>query len=273
LVTRARIDRIVHNGSNVTSTSGLRIGVGTTRTDASNAEDDTNNNANDGSSGEDNTSNDGNGRAATVSLTEIAGSVDTIVKLALVFTSISAVYGDVETTTEGVANVVSAEVVVHASLIGVDAAENSVASIDGADALIIAILGLIHTGINAAEAHIALVESAEIVIIAVGSIALPLAKLGQRVANITRALVAIAALSIRSALGLTSAERGGAADTSGGLAGISEASSIGLARNWSLDASTLRIRALILLALVVSVDAVLRSRLATNTADVVGAAE
>jgi len=155
----------------------------------------------------------------------------------------------------------------------VDTAKSPVARVDSAVALIVAIVRYVDASVDAAEGNVALIDGASVVVVAVSGVTLPLAELSGGVADITSAFVAVVALSVAGALSDTRAELGGVADTSGGLARIGKARSVGLAGDGRLNASLLAIIALVSLALVVGVGTVLRSGLAADTANVVGAAE
>lgn len=137
MVLVTRVERIVGDGRNITSASSLRVSVGSTSTNASNAENDTNHNTNNGGSGEDGSDGD-NGKSATIGIAASAGTVPAEEELALILSAVAAVHWDTEATTEGVANIVRAQIVVSASDVGVDTTKRPIADIVGAYALIIA---------------------------------------------------------------------------------------------------------------------------------------
>jgi hypothetical protein len=156
----------------------------------------------------------------------------------------------------------------------VDTTKSAIASVVGADRLIIAEVGR-NRGVDATRGNIALVSSTSITIVASSGNVLPSASLGGKVASITSTEVSIVALKVVGAFSNSTATRegGSAAKSSSSSACIGEARGVGLARNRGREASSLGLIASVLLAEVSRVIAIARRRLAANTANIVGAAE
>jgi hypothetical protein len=152
------------------------------------------------------------------------------------------------------------------------ATKSAIADIISANALIVAEIGG-NGGMCAARGDIALINSARVTIVAITGNILPFASLSGNVASISGAGVTIVTLSVRCALTGTNAQGLRAAESSSSLARISEASRVRLAGDRGGEAGSLCLVASVLLAEVVGVVAVARSRLAANTANVRGAAE
>jgi hypothetical protein len=149
----------------------LRVSERTASSDASDTENDADDNTNYGSSGE-NSGNSNDRNSTAIRIARDASTVGAEEELALILTSVTAVHWDAETTTEGVANIVGAQVVVSASDVCVHATKNAIADIVGADALIIAEISR-NRSVSATRSNIALINSASITIVASTSNILP----------------------------------------------------------------------------------------------------
>jgi hypothetical protein len=165
------VERIVGDRRNTSSTSGLRVSVCSTSTNTSDAENDANYNTNNRSSRED-SGNSNNRNSAALDFSVRASTVLTEVKLALILSTIAAVHWETEATTEWVADIIRAQIVVSASNGRVDTAKSWVTGIICADTLIIAEISR-HRSVRASRSNIALINGALIVVVASTSNVLP----------------------------------------------------------------------------------------------------
>jgi hypothetical protein len=271
LVLVTRVERIVGDRRNIATTGSLRVSEGTASSDASDTDNDADDNPDDGSSGE-NSGNSNDWNSAAISIARGAGTVPAEVEFALISSTVAAVHWDAEATTEGVANIISAQVIVRASDVGVNATESTVANIGSADALIVAEVGG-NRSMGATRRNIAFINGARIIIVASRGNILPSADLRGSVADISGAGVTVVTFQVSRTFTSTNAKGAGRANTSSRLARICEASRVRLASNRGSKTRLLSLVASKLLAKIVGVVAVARSRLAANTTDVGRAAE
>lgn len=182
----------------------MRVGVSATRASSSDTKNNTNDNANDSCSGE-RSCNSHYRDGTAIRLAEGASPVEAEVELALVVAIIRADLGGAKAALEWVAVVVSARVAIGTSGGHVDTTLRSVASIDSAVVLIVAVIGE-YRGIPAANGGVALIDRAKIVVIASCSGVLPFAEIV--LAEIASAEVAIITRRWSCALQNAGARRG-----------------------------------------------------------------